>query len=70
VTLTLDVVGGGTVDVDPQQAMYYCDETVTLTAQPDAGGTFLGWSGDLSGTTNPETLVMDVNRFVTATFDP
>jgi hypothetical protein len=27
-----------------------------------------GWSGDLSGSTNPETITMDTDRSVTATF--
>lgn len=29
----------------------------TVTAAPDSGYTFVGWSGDLSGTTNPKTLL-------------
>jgi uncharacterized repeat protein (TIGR02543 family) len=41
---------------------------VTLTATPDAGWTFAGWSGDLTGSTNPDTVVMDADRTVTVTF--
>ena len=41
---------------------------VTLTAYPAADWTFSGWSGDLSGTTNPTTITMSGNKTVTATF--
>ena len=40
----------------------------TLTATPDAGYTFTGWTGDASGTTNPLTLTMDADKTVGATF--
>jgi hypothetical protein len=41
---------------------------VSLTATADSGLIFTEWSGDLSGSTNPETIVMDGNKVVTATF--
>ena len=40
----------------------------TLIATASAGFEFSGWSGDLSGTTNPSTITMDGNKTVTATF--
>jgi uncharacterized repeat protein (TIGR02543 family) len=47
----------------------YCEGTVvTLTAVPDSGWQFDGWSGDLSGTQNPATITMGSNKNVTATF--
>lgn len=42
--------------------------SATLTATPDAGYTFIGWTGDASGTTNPLTLTMDTSKTVGATF--
>jgi uncharacterized repeat protein (TIGR02543 family) len=39
-----------------------------LTAVPAAGWTFSNWSGDLTGSTNPDTIIMDGNKTVTATF--
>jgi uncharacterized repeat protein (TIGR02543 family) len=42
--------------------------TATLTAIPDAGYTFTGWTGDVSGTTNPLTLTIDASKTVGATF--
>jgi len=41
---------------------------VTLTANADSGWLFDEWSGALSGDVNPETLTMDSDKTVTATF--
>ena len=41
---------------------------VTLTASPTTGYSFTGWSGDLTGSTNPATITMSANRTVTANF--
>ncbi len=67
-TLDTNVVGSGAVGVDPGQATYNYGDVVTLTATPDAGWSFAGWNGDLSGMTNPAALTMDENKVVTATF--
>jgi uncharacterized repeat protein (TIGR02543 family) len=47
---------------------YEPDTTATLTAVPDAGYAFTGWTGDASGTTNPLSLTMDASKTVGATF--
>ena len=67
-TLTVNVVGNGAVTKDPDQATYLYGDGVTLTALADAGWTFAGWTGDLTGDTNPDTITMDGNKVVTATF--
>jgi hypothetical protein len=41
---------------------------VKLTAIPAPGFLFSGWSGALSGSANPATLAMNINKAVTATF--
>ena len=41
---------------------------MTLTATADTGYTFTGWSGDLSGTTNPTTITLNGDKTVGATF--
>jgi regulation of enolase protein 1 (concanavalin A-like superfamily) len=66
--LTVHTVGNGSVAKDPDKANYACDEEVELTADPDACWLFSGWSGDLSGSDNPETVTMDGGSEVTATF--
>ena len=40
-----------------------------MTAVPEPGSVFAGWSGDLSGTLNPAQIVIDGDKTVTATFE-
>lgn len=42
---------------------------VTLTASPNSGSVFGGWSGDCSGTNTTCTLTMNSNKSVTAIFN-
>ena len=42
--------------------------SVVITATPNSGFQFMGFSGDLSGTTNPQTIVMNGPKNVTANF--
>jgi len=68
--------GSGKVNVNPPDTdyttnfteTYYVGTTVALTATPDAGSYFTGWSGDCSsrGSCN---LTMDSDKKVIATFD-
>jgi uncharacterized repeat protein (TIGR02543 family) len=67
VTLTINQATGGTIAADPAGPYHYGDD-VTLTATADPGYTFIGWTGDLTGTTNPATLHMDGDKTVSATF--
>jgi hypothetical protein len=68
VSLNVTTSGGGQVSVSPSGGSYAPGTLVTLTAVPDAGYAFRGWSGALTGTTNPATLLMDANKSVTASF--
>ncbi len=67
-TLTVQIEGQGDVTKSPNKALYDGGEIVTLTAFPSAGYIFSGWSGDLSGTMNPDTVQIAGDREVTATF--
>jgi uncharacterized repeat protein (TIGR02543 family) len=67
-TLTVGTEGSGTVLLSPSGGVYNEGAIVTLTPAPTAGWTFAGWSGDLGGAINPETLTMNANKSVTATF--
>ena len=67
-TLTVNQDGNGSVAVDPDLPQYNYGEVVTLTATADPDWTFTGWSGDLSGLTNPVNLLMTSDKVVTATF--
>ncbi len=67
-TLDVGIVGNGSVTREPDQATYNYGDVVTLTAIPTTDWYFDGWSGDLGGMTNPETLMIDSDKMVTATF--
>lgn len=67
-TLTPSIVGRGTVELDPPGGIYDEDTQVQVTAIPAFGWLFSGWSGDLSGDTNPETVTMDSDKTVVASF--
>jgi hypothetical protein len=43
-------------------------QSVTVTAVPDDGEQFLGWSGDGSGTQDQLTLTMGARKVITAEF--
>jgi uncharacterized repeat protein (TIGR02543 family) len=67
-TLTIIVNGNGTVSKNPNHTFYAGGEIVTLTANPDVGWKFIKWGGNVSGSENPITIVMDGNKTVYATF--
>lgn len=62
-TIPVNVAGNGRVDKS-------CGTPLSLTAVPDLGWNFSGWSGDLSGTQNPASLAITGSEVVTATFTP
>jgi uncharacterized repeat protein (TIGR02543 family) len=66
-TLTVNVIGNGNVERD-DPGPYNFGDAVQLTSVPESGWTFSGWSGDLGGTANPETITMNSDKTVTATF--
>ncbi len=68
-TLTMTINGSGTVERIPDLAQYLHGTQVVFLAQPDSGWRFVGWGGDLTGSASPDTLLMDADRAVTATFE-
>ena len=74
-TLTVTRTGGGTVTSSPAgvycgaacTASYDAGSMVTLTASPDSGATFAGWSGACSGA-GTCTVTMDTAKSVSARF--
>lgn len=59
---------GGSVTVTPMKLSYDLGETVTLMATPFAPSVFLGWTGDLNSSINPDILTMNGNKTVRARF--
>ncbi|WP_222536956.1 ice-binding family protein [Pedobacter polysacchareus] len=66
-TLTVTAING-TVTKTPALASYNPGALVTLTAVPNAGYLFTGWSVDATGSTNPLTISMTSNKNITASF--
>jgi len=58
----------GSVSFAPNAESYALNSTVTLTAVPDPGLSFISWSGALTGTNNPATLNLAGNVPIQATF--
>lgn len=68
-TVAVTTIGNGMVNKSPDQSGYACGDEVTLTAAADPDWVFSGWSGALSGNTNPEIItISDGTQEVTATF--
>jgi hypothetical protein len=70
--LTLNAIGPGTVSAlqasPTGDGFYPASAGVTVTASPNANSSFSGFSGDLSGVTNPQNIAMLAPHTVTATF--
>ena len=74
-TLTVGILGSGSVTSDPAGiaclptcvASFTDGASVTLTPLAQPGFTFLGWSGDCTGTA-PCVVTLDADRAVTARF--
>lgn len=65
-TLTTNIIGNGTIV--PESGTYNESDTVIVKATASSGYTFSYWSEDLSGTDNPDIIIMDEDKSVTATF--
>lgn len=68
--------GGGIVKINgaplpkyPHTTTLPGGESVRLEASAAPGYEFTGWSGAITDTTNPITIIMDCNRQVAATFN-
>ncbi len=67
-TLTIGTEGSGNITLSPSEVAYSPGDTVTLTAIPDEGWQFDGWSGDVTATDSLVLLLMTSNKTVTANF--
>jgi hypothetical protein len=62
------LTGGNTVTLDPPGGTYPEPTLVTLTPVPIGGYYFYQWGGDLSGISNPATIMVDGPKSVEAWF--
>jgi len=71
-TLTITIIGNGSVEVDgePYTVPVVVDEGTMLDLEAIAatGWQFDGWSGDLVSTDASESITMDADKTITATF--
>ena len=66
--LGLATTGLGTVAFDPPGGIYDANTLVSLRAVPGPGFSFVGWGADLSGSSNPMSVVMSSDEQIAATF--
>ena len=64
--LTLTALEGGTVY--PESGSYIENDTVELLATPDSTYVFVNWTGSLTSTDNPLSVIMDADKNFTANF--
>jgi uncharacterized repeat protein (TIGR02543 family) len=67
-SFTVVPVGKGRVTVNPRTNVCNLGQNETITALPDAGQTFVGWSGDASGTQNPLSISVNASKTIYANF--
>lgn len=68
-TTSINPQGSGSININPNQSWFLNGSQVTLEAIPQTNYTFSNWTGDLTGTINPDTLLMDGPKTVTAQFN-
>jgi uncharacterized repeat protein (TIGR02543 family) len=68
-TISIQIEGNGTTEPMVDSYQYNEGDTVIITAIPDDGWQFAGWSGDLDGTESAQTQVaVTLDKTVTAHF--
>jgi|GEM_PF-2691768 len=67
-TISINIVGNGTVTNNPDYPRYNPGTRVVLAAHPALGWLFAGWSGDVQCQTNPIEVIMNGDKNATATF--
>jgi predicted MPP superfamily phosphohydrolase len=66
--LKVDPGSHGTINLSPSKAFYDSAEVVQVTAVPNNGWKFLRWYGSLSGSSNPDTIIMNYDKSITAIY--
>lgn len=66
-TVNASPAEGGSVD--PTGGTYQEGTEVEVSATPNKHWTFVGWTGDINSTTNPETATINSNTDITANFE-
>ncbi|MGE5681422.1 MAG: InlB B-repeat-containing protein, partial [Bacillota bacterium] len=73
--LTVNKGGSGQIKINgaivtlPYTKLFDAGSEVIVEAVPDSNNQFAGWSGDLTGNSNPSTIKIDKDKVITALFD-
>ena len=68
-SLSIQITPTESGNVSPSSNTYNENETVSLLATPLAGFVFKNWEGDVTGTTNPITITMNMSKSITCVFE-
>jgi len=68
-SIRINIIGEGEVNKNPDRAFFNDGDAITLTANPDQGWSFIEWQGDLSGSENSKTVIIEESLNVTALFE-
>jgi parallel beta-helix repeat protein len=66
--IAIETIGEGVVTISPDKQEYFYGDSVSLQASPVSGWNFSHWEGDLIGSDNPATLIVDGLMSVRAVF--
>ncbi|MGE5411971.1 MAG: cohesin domain-containing protein, partial [Clostridiales bacterium] len=77
-TLSINKTGNGSGNIKvngqtktlPYSGVFRGNSSVSIEAVADPGNSFTGWSGDLNSANNPDSIVIDANKTITAGFAP
>jgi len=67
--LNLNQTSGGTIQQNSDKPIFRAGESTLLTAIPEPGYRFAGWSGDAAGTKNPLEIHMGREKNISAFFE-
>jgi hypothetical protein len=66
--LQLSVSPSGSGTLDPNSGSYDAGNQIKITATPKDGFRFVQWGGSATGNTNPLSVLMDMDKTITANF--
>jgi len=67
-SITINIVGSGNIEIDPEKDYYAKGSLITMTATANSGWLFSEWSGGLDSSDNPERIAINSDMTITAVF--
>ncbi|UCF49842.1 MAG: hypothetical protein JSU91_08855, partial [Thermoplasmatales archaeon] len=66
--LDIEIIGNGSVEIDPDLSNYTYGSVINLTAEANESWEFDHWEGDLSGNDNQTSIMIDDDKTIVAVF--